>query len=159
MAFHCRVTDLYVKDVEGYCFHDVIKSLQRSDHAHTRTHAHTNTHTQPSLLWVTLTDVFLLTLPLMSVCFLLGDGGNDVSMIQEADCGVGVEGKVRTSLSLSPCCFAFTHTLSLLSVSCVSWELAPLWPEHLLTYICHYVIMHRLIIFDCVKTCHGCKGN
>lgn len=28
-------------------------------------------------------------------CFLLGDGGNDVSMIQEADCGVGVEGKVR----------------------------------------------------------------
>lgn len=28
-------------------------------------------------------------------CFLLGDGGNDVSMIQEADCGVGVEGRVR----------------------------------------------------------------
>uniref|UniRef100_A0A8C0URP7 P-type phospholipid transporter n=1 Tax=Cyanistes caeruleus TaxID=156563 RepID=A0A8C0URP7_CYACU len=25
----------------------------------------------------------------------VGDGGNDVSMIQEADCGVGVEGKVR----------------------------------------------------------------
>lgn len=23
-----------------------------------------------------------------------GDGGNDVSMIQESDCGVGVEGKV-----------------------------------------------------------------
>lgn len=31
---------------------------------------------------------------------LLGDGGNDVSMIQEADCGVGVEGKVRLSTSL-----------------------------------------------------------
>lgn len=30
------------------------------------------------------------------VCALTsGDGGNDVSMIQEADCGVGVEGKVR----------------------------------------------------------------
>lgn len=32
---------------------------------------------------------------LYGFCFLLGDGGNDVSMIQEADCGVGVEGKVR----------------------------------------------------------------
>lgn len=30
---------------------------------------------------------------------LSGDGGNDVSMIQEADCGVGVEGKVRLSIS------------------------------------------------------------
>lgn len=25
-----------------------------------------------------------------------GDGGNDVSMIQESDCGVGVEGKVSS---------------------------------------------------------------
>lgn len=32
---------------------------------------------------------------LRGFCFLLGDGGNDVSMIQEADCGVGVEGRVR----------------------------------------------------------------
>lgn len=24
-----------------------------------------------------------------------GDGGNDVSMIQAADCGIGIEGKVR----------------------------------------------------------------
>lgn len=30
---------------------------------------------------------------LRSVC-PSGDGGNDVSMIQESDCGVGVEGKV-----------------------------------------------------------------
>lgn len=30
------------------------------------------------------------------VCYLiLGDGGNDVSMIQAADAGVGIEGKVR----------------------------------------------------------------
>lgn len=28
------------------------------------------------------------------VCVTAGDGGNDVSMIQESDCGVGVEGKV-----------------------------------------------------------------
>lgn len=27
-------------------------------------------------------------------CAPSGDGGNDVSMIQESDCGVGVEGKV-----------------------------------------------------------------
>lgn len=26
-----------------------------------------------------------------------GDGGNDVSMIQAADCGIGIEGKVRVS--------------------------------------------------------------
>lgn len=32
-----------------------------------------------------------------SVLWPAGDGGNDVSMIQEADCGVGVEGKVRFS--------------------------------------------------------------
>jgi magnesium-transporting ATPase (P-type) len=32
------------------------------------------------------------------VCGPVGDGGNDVSMIQEADCGVGVEGKVSESL-------------------------------------------------------------
>lgn len=36
---------------------------------------------------------------LYGFCLLLGDGGNDVSMIQEADCGVGVEGKVRPSPS------------------------------------------------------------
>lgn len=27
-----------------------------------------------------------------------GDGGNDVSMIQESDCGVGVEGKVSAGV-------------------------------------------------------------
>lgn len=27
----------------------------------------------------------------------IGDGGNDVSMIQAADCGIGIEGKVRVS--------------------------------------------------------------
>lgn len=26
--------------------------------------------------------------------YLSGDGGNDVSMIQAADCGIGIEGKV-----------------------------------------------------------------
>lgn len=31
-----------------------------------------------------------------------GDGGNDVSMIQAADCGIGIEGKVRRALSLPP---------------------------------------------------------
>lgn len=29
------------------------------------------------------------------VCFVTGDGGNDVSMIQAADCGIGIEGKVH----------------------------------------------------------------
>jgi len=29
----------------------------------------------------------------LSLCS--GDGGNDVSMIQAADCGIGIEGKVR----------------------------------------------------------------
>lgn len=51
-------------------------------------------------------------------CFLLGDGGNDVSMIQEADCGVGVEGKVRLSPSqrLSLTCRSDRFSL------CVSWQ-------------------------------------
>lgn len=31
-----------------------------------------------------------------------GDGGNDVSMIQAADCGIGIEGKVRRGLPLRP---------------------------------------------------------
>ena len=31
-----------------------------------------------------------------------GDGGNDVSMIQAADCGIGIEGKVRRALSPPP---------------------------------------------------------
>lgn len=30
--------------------------------------------------------------------FVAGDGGNDVSMIQAADCGIGIEGKVNVSL-------------------------------------------------------------
>ena len=30
--------------------------------------------------------------------FILGDGGNDVSMIQAADAGVGIEGKVRENI-------------------------------------------------------------
>ena len=30
--------------------------------------------------------------------FILGDGGNDVSMIQAADAGVGIEGKVRENV-------------------------------------------------------------
>ena len=30
-----------------------------------------------------------------SFCLPSGDGGNDVSMIQAADAGVGIEGKVR----------------------------------------------------------------
>lgn len=35
--------------------------------------------------------------------FVTGDGGNDVSMIQAADCGIGIEGKVKpfTNLLLS----------------------------------------------------------
>ncbi|KAG7245870.1 hypothetical protein CRUP_000045, partial [Coryphaenoides rupestris] len=31
----------------------------------------------------------------------IGDGGNDVSMIQAADCGIGIEGKVRPSHTLT----------------------------------------------------------
>lgn len=50
-------------------------------------------------------------------CFLLGDGGNDVSMIQEADCGVGVEGKVRLSPSHRPTLTCRSHRFSL-CVSC-----------------------------------------
>ena len=36
-----------------------------------------------------------------NVCFcsLTGDGGNDVSMIQAADCGIGIEGKVKSFIS------------------------------------------------------------
>lgn len=30
--------------------------------------------------------------------FFSGDGGNDVSMIQAADCGIGIEGKVKTGV-------------------------------------------------------------
>lgn len=33
----------------------------------------------------------------MFVCLVAGDGGNDVSMIQAADCGIGIEGKVKPS--------------------------------------------------------------
>jgi len=32
------------------------------------------------------------------VGFILGDGGNDVSMIQAADAGIGIEGKVSCHL-------------------------------------------------------------
>lgn len=28
-----------------------------------------------------------------------GDGGNDVSMIQAADCGIGIEGKVKACIN------------------------------------------------------------
>ncbi len=31
--------------------------------------------------------------------FVTGDGGNDVSMIQAADCGIGIEGKVKASVN------------------------------------------------------------
>ena len=31
---------------------------------------------------------------LLLLCSVTGDGGNDVSMIQAADCGIGIEGKV-----------------------------------------------------------------
>lgn len=31
--------------------------------------------------------------------FVTGDGGNDVSMIQAADCGIGIEGKVKSSVN------------------------------------------------------------
>lgn len=41
------------------------------------------------------------TSPLWSVCSA-GDGGNDVSMIQESDCGVGVEGKVSVCTQFFP---------------------------------------------------------
>lgn len=34
-------------------------------------------------------------------CFVTGDGGNDVSMIQAADCGIGIEGKVKPSINHS----------------------------------------------------------
>jgi len=33
--------------------------------------------------------------------YFSGDGGNDVSMIQAADCGIGIEGKVLLLVSLS----------------------------------------------------------
>lgn len=43
-------------------------------------------------------------LSLWSLC-PAGDGGNDVSMIQESDCGVGVEGKVsRCTCGEASCC-------------------------------------------------------
>ena len=35
--------------------------------------------------------------------YLLGDGGNDVSMIQAANVGVGIVGKVSSKCSLLPC--------------------------------------------------------
>lgn len=54
---------------------------------------------------------------LYGFCFLLGDGGNDVSMIQEADCGVGVEGKVRLSPSHCLTLTCLSHRF-LLCVSC-----------------------------------------
>nr|XP_021524808.1 probable phospholipid-transporting ATPase IIA [Aotus nancymaae] len=37
----------------------------------------------------------------------VGDGGNDVSMIQESDCGVGVEGKVSVFPLLDSTCWSF----------------------------------------------------
>ena len=33
--------------------------------------------------------------------YATGDGGNDVSMIQAAHCGIGIEGKVKVSVYLS----------------------------------------------------------
>ncbi len=49
-------------------------------------------------IWVTAPVVSGSSLAVFSFS---GDGGNDVSMIQEADCGVGVEGKVRATTSQS----------------------------------------------------------
>lgn len=49
-------------------------------------------------IWVTAPAVSGSSLAVFSFS---GDGGNDVSMIQEADCGVGVEGKVRATSSQS----------------------------------------------------------
>lgn len=37
-----------------------------------------------------------------------GDGGNDVSMIQAADCGIGIEGKVMLTVPLSNMCHVVT---------------------------------------------------
>lgn len=41
--------------------------------------------------------------------YLLGDGGNDVSMIQAADCGIGIEGKV--GLCFCPSCLRALSSL------------------------------------------------
>lgn len=41
--------------------------------------------------------------------YLSGDGGNDVSMIQAADCGIGIEGKVGL-------CFCLTRSRALSSL-------------------------------------------
>ena len=38
-----------------------------------------------------------------------GDGGNDVSMIQAADCGIGIEGKVRPALPAPSTCSGWLH--------------------------------------------------
>lgn len=41
--------------------------------------------------------------------FVTGDGGNDVSMIQAADCGIGIEGKVKPSINHSLANILYKH--------------------------------------------------
>lgn len=43
---------------------------------------------------------FSVQLKMCYFCLNLGDGGNDVSMIQAADAGVGIEGKVRYYMNI-----------------------------------------------------------
>lgn len=76
-----------------------------------------NTHTRTqSYQRFVLVNHWCESWHLCGFCFLLGDGGNDVSMIQEADCGVGVEGKVRLCpshcLSLACCSDTFSLCVS-----------------------------------------------
>lgn len=43
----------------------------------------------------------------------LGDGGNDVSMIQAADCGIGIEGKVMSLCELQKQCLGVARVVTL----------------------------------------------
>lgn len=58
-------------------------------------------HCENVMCELSLSSLYVPTSPLCSVC-CTGDGGNDVSMIQESDCGVGVEGKVSVGASTLP---------------------------------------------------------
>lgn len=45
------------------------------------------------------TQLSMCSIFLMCVFCVAGDGGNDVSMIQAADCGIGIEGKVKVAIT------------------------------------------------------------
>lgn len=128
---------------------------------HRQTHEHTHTYTHKALSAVshinrrvppdTSTDVCLFSLRGRRKRCQHDPG----SWLWRGSGGQSKNLSVPVALLL---CF-HTHTVAAVCVVCFLRAGPPLAraPFNIHLSLCH--IMHRWFLFDCVKTCHGCKGN